>query len=93
MARLTHYLTPLLLALWLLLYADDGMASGRGARYDRAILFHLFVLEVLGTPFKWQKVRGGIQVDWIGYWVDIGRFEIGISQSRADWCVRWLAEK
>ena len=91
--RLTHYLTPMLLALWLLLYADDGMASGRGARYDRAILFHLFVLEVLGTPFKWQKVRGGIQVDWIGYWIDIGRFEIGISQSRADWCVKWLTDK
>ena len=63
MFRLTHYLTPRALALWTLLYADDGLVSGQGLFFDRALLLHLFILEVLGTPFKWRKLRGGVTMD------------------------------
>ena len=54
---------------------------------------HLLILEVLGTPIKWSKVRGGVQIDWIGYWLDLGRFELGVSEGRAAWAVRWLTDK
>ena len=42
---------------------------------------------------KWEKVRGGVQVEWVGYLLDLGRFEIGITESRAAWAVRWLSDK
>ena len=91
--RLLHYLTPGPFALWALLYADDGLVAGHGAQCEAALLFHLFLLEVLGTPLKWRKVRGGTEVEWIGYFLDLGRFTMGISVSRANWCVRWLRDK
>ena len=91
--RLTYYLTPAVLAIWVLLYADDGLSTAQGPWFDRAIFFHLYVLEVLGTPFKWRKIRGGIQTEWIGYWVDFARFELGISEARTQWCIRWATDK
>ena len=91
--RLSHYLTPRAMAVWLLLYADDGLVNGRSERFDRALLLHLYILAILNTPLKWAKVRGGVQLEWIGYWLDMSRFEIGISQSRADWAIRWLGDK
>ena len=52
LVRLSHYLAPSHLeALWLLLYADDGNAAA-GGRFETALLFHLFFLGVVGTPFK-----------------------------------------
>ena len=71
--------------MWLLLYADDGLVTGRGSWFDRALLLHLFILKVLGTPIQWAQVRGGVQFDWIGYWLDLGRFKLGVSEGRAAW--------
>ena len=68
--RLTYYLTPATLALWVLLFADDWLSAAQGPFFERALLFHLFLLEVVGTPFKWRKIRGGIQAEWIGYLLD-----------------------
>ena len=47
----------------------------------------------MGTPLKWAKVHGGIEVDWVGYHQDYGRFELGISEARAMWCADWLRRK
>ena len=43
-------------------------------------------------PLSWHKLRGGIETEWIGYWLDFGRFEIGISEKRRLWVIRWLDE-
>ena len=91
--RLAYYLTPTVLALWVLLFADDGLSVGQGPYFERALLFHLFLLEVLGTPFKWRKIRGGIQAEWIGYLLDLSRFELGITEARTQWCIRWASDK
>jgi hypothetical protein len=53
----------------------------------------MFVLVLLNVPLSWRKVHGGVEAEWIGYWLDIGRFELGISASRAAWASRWLADK
>ena len=37
-------------------------------------------------------MRGGVQLDWSGYWLDLGLFELG-SEGRAAWAVRWLTDK
>ena len=66
-----------------MLYADDGLVTARSGRYDRLLLLHMSLFQVLGTPMKWEKVRGGVQTEWVGYLSDRGRFELGISESRA----------
>ena len=92
--RLSHYYAPSTVrALWVLLYADDGKATAGGPRFELPLLNHLFLLEVLGTPMKWRKVRGGVQVEWVGYLIDYARFEMGITESRAKWCTTWLRDK
>jgi hypothetical protein len=48
---------------------------------------------VINLPISWKKVKGGTQTEWIGYWLDVGRFELGISESRAAWASRWLTDK
>ena len=68
-------------ALWILLCADDGKATAGGHRFQLSLLNHLFFLEVLGTPMKWRKVRGGVQVEWVRYLIDYSRFEMGITES------------
>ena len=91
--RLTHYLLGYTYAIWALLYSDDGWLVGRTEKYEVGLLLHLFALLVVGTPLSWHKVSGGIQIDWIGYYLDVGRFEVGISAARAAWAVRWLEDK
>ena len=79
LVRLTHYLTPRQLQMWLLLCADDGLATAGGQWFQRPLLFHLYLLMVL----EWPKVRGGLQLEWVGHWLDFARFEIGVSAKRA----------
>ena len=48
---------------------------------------------VCGTPFALHKLVGRIQFEWIGYWLDVARFEVGITVLRAAWATGWLADK
>lgn len=67
-----------------LLFADDGwMLSSRDAAPE-VILLQLLVF-LLGVPLAWQKVRGGLEHEFVGNWTDIGRFEVGLSARRAVW--------
>ena len=79
--------------LWLMLYSDDCWASAGGARPDRDLLLHLLVLGVVGTPLAWHKLKGGQVLEWIGYALDVSRFEIGITEKRVQWAVRWIGDK
>ena len=42
---------------------------------------------------KWSKVRGGLELEWVGYWLDYARFKMGISEARAIWVREWLDTK
>ena len=57
------------------------------------LLLHIFVLVLLNVPISWKKVHGGVEAEWIGYWIDMARFELGISEKRAQWATRWLGDK
>ena len=92
-ARLIHYLLGERLAVWLLTYADDLWFTACGPRAFEALAGALLLLAALGVPLTWKKAKGGSQVDWVGYWVDVGRFQIGISAGRQAWLLRWLADK
>ena len=91
--RLTHYVNGLKHALWCLLYSDDGWSTGQGERADEALLLQLLLLAVLKIPLAWHKLRGGTECEWVGYWMDMARFRLGVSAARAAWAVRWLDEK
>ena len=91
--RLGHYFVGYHDALWTLLYSDDGKLTGRTDHPERGLLLFLLVIVAVKLPLSWHKVRGGKEVEWIGYLLDVGRFEMGVTASRAAWAVRWLTDK
>ena len=93
LVRLGYYLAGKANAVELLLYADDFLWA---ARRKSGIVFlgqFLFLLVALGVPFRWDKFRGGTTVEWVGFWVNLWDGEIGISERRAIWLVRWMEER
>ena len=73
-----------------LLFADDIMmlASRAAEIVDLGAL--LFIWVAFGLPFKWRKFRGGHEVEWIGYWMSLETFQLGISAKRAAWLKDWV---
>ena len=91
--RLAHYLIALENALWALLYSDDGWIVGRTSGFEVGLLLFMFLLAVINAPLSWNKMSGGLETDWVGYYLDVRRFQVGISEARAKWCVHWLEDK
>jgi hypothetical protein len=56
------------------------------------ILLWIVIVRLSGTDVKWPKSGGGLEFDWIGYWLDLSRFQLGSSQRRADWLVRFVTD-
>ena len=88
--RAQHYLLGPTWPLWILLVADDVFLLGRSAHLDKSLPLALFVVVLFGGPVKWAKCRGGLEFQWIGYWLDVARFRVGISEKRASWVISWL---
>ena len=91
--RLTHYFLGGDFPIELLLYVDDLLMFADSQNQVEALGFAIFVMVLLGVPFRWKKFRGGIEIEWIGCWVDVRGFKLGVSQKRADWLVAWLRAK
>ena len=47
-------------------------------------------LETFGFPVAWRKVKAGTRLEWIGYQLDVSRFEVGISDRKKEWLLSWL---
>ena len=90
--RLGHYMVGHHDALWAVLYLDDGKLTGRTDYPERGLLVYLLTLIQVKLPIAWKKLRGGSEAEWIGYMLDIKRFEVGVSASRAAWASRWLTD-
>ena len=76
--------------MWMLLYSDDYKWVASGPDALLLLLVSLFVLDCLGVPISYKKVKGGFQMEWVGYAMDYGTFSAGISEARATWLVTWL---
>ena len=74
---------------WLLMFADDSRQQSWGSEKYLALVTSLFIWALAGTPFSWKKCRGGLKGDWLGYWLDYERFELGISEKRGRWLRNW----
>lgn len=76
--------------VFVLVFVDDlHFAAGGGDRWCYIWRF-ITALEMVGTPFSYKKFRGGFTMDYVGYWLDYGRFEIGISEKRTAWLVEFV---
>jgi len=45
---------------------------------------------MVGAPFSWHEFRGGLELDFLGFWLDYARFEVGLSEKRTQWLIHWL---
>jgi hypothetical protein len=72
--------------------ADDFSWAASGPNAIINMVLALFWLVIIGVPVSWHKCKGGVEVDWIGYWVDYGRFEVGLSEVRTAWIAKWVRE-
>ncbi len=87
--RAVLYLADSELAIWALRVADDFKVETTSARPAHALLFVLAVLQLLGVPVQWLKLRGGRELDWVGYHLKLDGHQLGLSASRARWVVDW----
>ena len=93
LVRLCHYLAGNQVPLEILLYVDDHimLACDKAGIVLAGTL--IYFLSSLGVPWRWDKSRGGTQVDWIGYWADLWHGRLGISVRRAQWLAQWMARQ
>ena len=70
------------------LYVDDLQIAAGGEHRWLTIWRILSCLEMVGVPFAYHKFAGGFTLDYVGFWIDYGRFSLGISEKR----VRWILE-
>ena len=69
---------------------------GAGKSFEDPLLFALLFLETLGVPLTWRKVRGGVEVEWVGLLLDVRHFRLGLSERRLawakEWCEKWRTQ-
>ena len=76
--------------VFILIFVDDLHIASGGRQRWRQIWRFIAAMEMVGTPFSYRKFRGGFTSDYVGYWVDYSRFEIGISERRAAWLIEFV---
>ena len=68
--RLTHEIIGPQRPIEMLIFADDLESLGAGLEGRRGIVSAYLYLSTMGFPFKWSKQRGGLKVEWIGFFTD-----------------------
>lgn len=77
---------------WQMIFADDVQMLAGGPDKWETLVVAILTWAMLGTPFSWKKFRGGLELDWVGYWLDVRRFEVGLSQKRILWLINWAKQ-
>ena len=89
--RISYYCCGL---TYLFRFADDFMllaTTGNNEGCYFAILRWLLLMNILGIPLKWPKLKGGLQTDFIGNCYDWRRLTGGLSTNRATWLIDWIS--
>ena len=89
-SRGTHYILGYTFQGWLLLFADDGKATFEASIFKQAFLILFAFMEAMKVPIKWAKVKGGWEFQWIGYWIEVSKHRVGVSQNRITWMNGWI---
>ncbi|CAE8640253.1 unnamed protein product [Polarella glacialis] len=77
---------------WQSLFADDLVILAGGQDKWLSILLIIAAWLMVGTPLAWHKFRGGLATDWVGYYLDMQTFSVGISLARAQLLTRWAVQ-
>ncbi|CAE8625303.1 unnamed protein product, partial [Polarella glacialis] len=56
------------------------------------ILLTVTMWLMFGTPLAWLKFRGGFATDWVGYYLDLMNFSVGISLARSQCLTKWAVQ-
>ena len=75
-----------------MIFADNANWLAQGPNAHILILMAILTAIFFGTPFSFAKFAGGVEVEWVGYWLDVANFGIGLSDRRAAWMTKWLTE-
>lgn len=78
--------------LFILTFVDDLHIAVGGQNRWLTFWRVIACLEMVGVPFSYKKFTGGFQVDYVGFWMDYARFEIGMSEKRTNWLIRFVDE-
>ena len=78
--------------LFQMLFADDLQIMAGGERKYHDIWVVLLYWLMVGTPFKWSKFRGGVCLDYVGFYFDYFRFNLGLSERRANWIMEFILD-
>eukprot|EP00438_Fugacium_kawagutii_P010279 Skav225676 [mRNA] locus=scaffold1924:371329:372228:- [translate_table: standard] len=78
--------------LFLLAYVDDLLWLTRDSKGLELIVVTIYFLQILGLPFVWLKFHGGLQFEWVGFQICLDGCQLGTSEQRAQWLVKWLRE-
>ncbi len=87
--RLAHYFMDVDDELWVLLLADDFKIESSAAWPKKTVILFLLMLTLLGVDVQWKKVQGGSTIAWVGYEFRLVDHSLGISESRAQWAIRF----
>ena len=76
--------------IFVLTFVDDLHITVGGC--NRWLTFWRFMvcLEMIGVPFSYKKFAGGFQIEYVGFWLDYSRFELGVSEKRTGWLIRFI---
>ena len=89
LGRLSQYLVGSSANTWHLLVADDFHLDASGKDYRTALICFFVLCASCRVPLSWNKTAGGDTIAWIGFELLHASSELGISQRRADWFVKW----
>ena len=78
--------------IYFLMYVDDGLLVAMGGNFEFGILGTLLLLQVLGFPLADRKFRGGAQIPWIGYQIDLAGGTLGITAERLASTLLWCED-
>ena len=56
-------------------------------------MLRFLILETFDFPVAWHMVRAGTQLGWIGYQLDVTRFEVGFSVQKKQWRLTWPEDR
>ena len=80
------------MAVLQLIYVDDLQLVTLGQDKFVALWMALASYEALGTPFAYHKFGGGLQSEFVGYWLNFEHCKLGISDKRGRWLLAFLVE-
>jgi hypothetical protein len=75
-----------------LMYVDDGWATALGPDFALQLLALVLLLKALRVPLSVRKTRGGTEVDWVGYRIDVKESMLGVTEQRRLALIRWCQE-